>query len=179
VITSSALTPVGTVCWTLQRIWRSLLPSETCTVPLGPRREKSSSHVIGRLLEGGQKSLALGSHRRPRPTKLTQDRAPSAGLDICADHEAYDILMKRTRSRPRRRRGISRIDQPSTRTHGWFVRAGFHKRPDGTYAPRHSKFFGDFSHGGKRRALRAAQDHLAKLERRRTRKGTRTARRAA
>jgi hypothetical protein len=87
--------------------------------------------------------------------------------------------MKRTRSRPRRRRGISRIDQPSTRTHGWFVRAGFYKRTDGTYAPRHSKFFGDVSHGGKRRGLRAAQDFLAKLERRRTKKGARTARRAA
>jgi hypothetical protein len=87
--------------------------------------------------------------------------------------------MKRTRSRPRRRRGISRIDQPSTRTHGWFVRAGFYKRPDGIYAPRHSKFFGDVSNGGKRRALRAARDYLAKLERRRTRKGPRTARRAA
>ena len=87
--------------------------------------------------------------------------------------------MKRTRSRPRRRRGISRIDQPSTRTHGWFVRAGFHKRPDGMYAPRHSKFFGDFSHGGKRRALQAAQEYLEKLERRRTRQGPRRARRAA
>lgn len=87
--------------------------------------------------------------------------------------------MTRTRSRPRRRRGISRIDQPSTRTHGWFVRAGFHTRPDGTNAPRHSKFFGDFSHGGKRRGLRAAQDYLAKLERRQTKKGSRTSRRAA
>jgi len=58
------------------------------------------------------------------------------------------------------------------------MRTGFYKRPDGTYAPRHSKFFGDVSHGGKRRALRAAQDYLAKLERRRTRKRTRTARRA-
>jgi hypothetical protein len=59
------------------------------------------------------------------------------------------------------------------------VRTGFYKRPDGIYAPRHSKFFGDVSHGGKRRGLRAAQEYLAKLERRRTRKGTRTARRAA
>ena len=58
------------------------------------------------------------------------------------------------------------------------MRTGFYKRPDGTYAPRHSKFFGDVSHGGKRRGLRAAQDYLAKLERRRTRKRTRTARRA-
>jgi hypothetical protein len=87
--------------------------------------------------------------------------------------------MKRNPSRPHRRRGISRIDQPSTRTHGWFVRADFYKRPDGTYGPRHRKFFGDVSHGGKRRGLRAAQDYLAKLERRRTRKSTRTARRAA
>jgi hypothetical protein len=30
----------------------------------------------------------------------------------------------------------------------------FYKRPDGVYAPRHSKFFGDVSHGGKRRGPR-------------------------
>jgi hypothetical protein len=72
--------------------------------------------------------------------------------------------MKQTRAQPVRRRGISRIDQRSTRTHGWFVRAGFYKRPDGTYAPRHRKFFGDATHGGKRRALRTAQAYLAKVE---------------
>ena len=69
--------------------------------------------------------------------------------------------MNSTRTRRARRRGISRIDQSSTRTYGWFVRAGFFKRPDGSYAPRHRKFFGDASHGGKRRALRAAQQYLA------------------
>jgi len=69
--------------------------------------------------------------------------------------------MKKTRGRPVRRRGISRIDQPSTRTHGWFVRAEFYKRADSTYAPRHRKFFGDAGYGGKRRALRAAQEYLA------------------
>jgi hypothetical protein len=69
--------------------------------------------------------------------------------------------MSKSRIRPIRRRGISRIDQPSTRTHGWFVRAGFSRRPDGSYAPRHRKFFGDAGHGGKRRALRAAQEYLA------------------
>jgi hypothetical protein len=73
--------------------------------------------------------------------------------------------MKKARSRRKRLRGISRIDQPSTRTFGWFVRAGFYKRRDGTYAPRHRKFFGDLSHGGKRRALRAAQNYLAEVER--------------
>jgi hypothetical protein len=73
--------------------------------------------------------------------------------------------MKKTRPRPVRRRGISRIDQPSTRTYGWFVRTAFYKRPDGSYAPRHRKFFGDASYGGQRRALRAAQQYLAIVER--------------
>ena len=72
--------------------------------------------------------------------------------------------MKRSRSQPVRRRGISRIDQPSTRTYGWFVRVGFYKRRDGSYGPRHRKFFGDVTYGGKRRALRAAQEYLATLD---------------
>jgi len=86
--------------------------------------------------------------------------------------------MKRVRTRSVRRRGISRIDQPSTRTHGWFVRAGFYRRRDGSYVPRHRKFFGDVGNGGKRRALRAAKDYLAKVERSRSKQG-RSARRAA
>ncbi len=73
--------------------------------------------------------------------------------------------MKRTRSRATRRRGISRIDQPSTRTYGWFVRADFYRRRDGSYVPRYRKFFGDVTHGGKRGALRAAQAYLAKVAR--------------
>ena len=88
------------------------------------------------------------------------------------------ILKKKSRSRPIRRRGISRIDQPSTRTHGWFVRAGFHTRADGTSAPRHRKFFGDVGYGGKRKSLKAATAYLAIVTRVR-RKRVRTARRAA
>jgi hypothetical protein len=87
--------------------------------------------------------------------------------------------MTRRPSRRVRRRGISRIDQPSTRTHGWFVRAGFSKRPDGTYAPRHRKFFGDVSHGGKRRALQAAQEYLAIVARPQRKRKSRAVRRAA
>jgi len=87
--------------------------------------------------------------------------------------------MKRTHSQPVRRRGISRIDQPSTRTYGWFVRASFYKRRDGSYVPRHRKFFGDVTYGGKRRALRAAREYLAKVERTRRKKRTRTLRSAA
>jgi hypothetical protein len=52
--------------------------------------------------------------------------------------------------------GISRIDQPEKRTHGFFVRL---TRAGKTYPA----FFGDKTHGGKRRALKAAQKHYRKL----------------
>jgi hypothetical protein len=52
--------------------------------------------------------------------------------------------------------GISRIDQTSTRTHGFFVRVGYHRTKDGAWRPKHRAFFGDASHGGKAKALKAA-----------------------
>lgn len=73
--------------------------------------------------------------------------------------------MTTTRTRTGRRRGISRIDQDSTRTHGWFVRVGYHERRDGGYGPRHTKFFGDIGHGGKRRALEAAEKFITQIAR--------------
>jgi hypothetical protein len=87
--------------------------------------------------------------------------------------------MKKTRAKPVRRPGISRIDQPSTRTHGWFVRVNYRGRRDGSYGPRHQKFFGDATYGGKRKALRAAQAYRAAVEGARGRKRSRVLRRAA
>jgi hypothetical protein len=71
--------------------------------------------------------------------------------------------MKKRKASSSRRRGISRIDQPSKRTHGWFVRVGYHERRDGSYGPRHTKFFGDASHGGKGKALTAAEKFVASV----------------
>jgi hypothetical protein len=85
---------------------------------------------------------------------------------------------KKPRTQTRKYRGISRIDQPSTRTRGWFVRAGFYKLRNGTYAPRHRKFFGDVSHGGKRKSLAAAIAYLAKITRKQSSR-TKKVRRAA
>jgi hypothetical protein len=68
-----------------------------------------------------------------------------------------------TRKRSSRPRGVSRIDQPSTRTFGWFVRVGYHKRRDGSYGPKHTKFFGDAGNGGKKKALAAAEKFLKGL----------------
>ncbi len=94
-------------------------------------------------------------------------------------HRYIELEMRRSSSRRVRRPGISRIDQPSTRTHGWFVRSQFGERADGTYGPRHRKFFGDHSHGGKRRALQAAKQYLALVQRPRAKKKARRMSRAA
>jgi hypothetical protein len=61
--------------------------------------------------------------------------------------------------------GISRIDQPSTRTHGFFVRVGYERTDSGTWRPKHRAFFGDASHGGRNKALRAAEEWLRKIKR--------------
>jgi len=65
------------------------------------------------------------------------------------------ILSRMIRAR-RKTPGISRIDQPEKRTHGYFVRL---VRKGKIYPA----FFADKTHGGKRRALKAAQKHYRKL----------------
>lgn len=52
--------------------------------------------------------------------------------------------------------GISRIDQESTRTHGYFVRVGYHRTKEGAWRPKHRAFFGDAGNGGKEKAFKAA-----------------------
>lgn len=52
--------------------------------------------------------------------------------------------------------GVSRIDQESTRTHGYFVRVGYRRTKEGAWRPKHRAFFGDASHGGKEKAFKAA-----------------------
>jgi hypothetical protein len=59
-------------------------------------------------------------------------------------------------STSKRTPGISRIDQPAKRTHGFFVRVQRRGKI-------HSAFFTDQKHGGRKRALAAAQKHHRKL----------------
>jgi hypothetical protein len=59
-------------------------------------------------------------------------------------------------NRPSKTPGISRIDQPSHRTHGFFVRVSRRGKI-------HSAFFTDKKHGGREPALAAAQAHYLKL----------------
>ena len=73
--------------------------------------------------------------------------------------------VKRRKKPAVRRRGISRIDQESTRTHGWFVRVGYYETKGGSYRAKHTKFFGDVGHGGKAKALKAAERFVASVSR--------------
>jgi hypothetical protein len=59
-------------------------------------------------------------------------------------------------NRPSKTPGICRIDQPSHRTHGFFVRVARKGRI-------HSAFFSDKKHGGRELALAAARAHYLKL----------------
>ncbi len=52
--------------------------------------------------------------------------------------------------------GISRIDQPDRNNFGYYVRVTRH-------GEQYAKFFADRQNGGKRRALRAAREHLNTL----------------
>ncbi|MHA3774456.1 AP2 domain-containing protein [Verrucomicrobiota bacterium sgz303538] len=61
----------------------------------------------------------------------------------------------RTR-RPVAMRGISRIDIPASRTHGWEVRIT-------RRGVAHAKFFADRGHGGKRKALEAAKQERDRI----------------
>ncbi len=59
--------------------------------------------------------------------------------------------------------GICRVEQPSTRTYGYVVRVGHRPSPRG-WRPRFTAYFGDFTHGGKKKALAAATRWLTVLE---------------
>jgi hypothetical protein len=60
--------------------------------------------------------------------------------------------------------GVSRIDQPSTRTFGYFVRFGYRPTPRGT-RPKFTAFFGDATNGGKAKAFKAAVKWLKQVQR--------------
>ena len=86
---------------------------------------------------------------------------------------AKKAATKRRASSSSRSSGISRIDQDSTRTHGYVVRVDY-RQTDTGWRPKHKAFFGDASHGGPRKALAAAESWLGDL-----RKTKKPAKRAA
>lgn len=67
--------------------------------------------------------------------------------------------MSRRSPLPQPSAGISRVDQTSTRTHGYVGRLGYRQTESG-WRPAHKAFFGDASHGGPAGALKAAEAWL-------------------
>ena len=55
-------------------------------------------------------------------------------------------------------KGISRIDSPKNKTHGWYVRVQF-------MGKTHAKFFSDSSNGGREKGLAKAVKHRNQIER--------------
>jgi hypothetical protein len=81
--------------------------------------------------------------------------------------KAAKVALPAPRARRKNRNlppGICRVEQPSTRTYGYVVRVGHRRSPKG-WRPRFTAYFGDFSHGGKKEALAAAEKWLRTLER--------------
>jgi len=103
--------------------------------------------------------MPAASARRRRQTCLTSAVARAVPSPSTFD----DCLMPQTNSRSLPS-GISRIDQETSRTHGYFVRVGYRKTTKG-WRPKASAFFGDASHGGKSSALRAAERWLRTTKR--------------
>jgi hypothetical protein len=72
--------------------------------------------------------------------------------------------MSRRPSLPQPSPGISRVDQKSTRTHGYVGRLGYRQTETG-WRPAFKAFFGDASNGGPAGALKAAEAWLKQARR--------------
>jgi hypothetical protein len=107
-------------------------------VPSKSSRKRSSSRSTSRK----------GAKRKSATSKSAAKRGRSGGVASPARPSA----------------GISRIDQPSRRTHGYFVRVGYRMTSNGS-RPSASAYFGDASHGSRRKAWQAAEAWLKKTRR--------------
>jgi uncharacterized protein YbjQ (UPF0145 family) len=102
---------------------------------------------------GGMSHLPPGSLVRHRRTLGSSDMANRKAK---AGPRGTTAARKAARRKSNLPPGISRIDQESTRTHGYFVRLGYRRTREGAWRPKHRQFFGDVTHGGKAKGLKAA-----------------------
>jgi hypothetical protein len=103
----------------------------------------------------------------PRTAKTSRKSASGRGSSRGGARKAASKSSRRNGGNPspgNPSAGISRIDQESRRTHGYFVRVGY-KMTDAGSRPTASAYFGDASHGGKKKAWEAAEAWLKKARR--------------
>jgi hypothetical protein len=91
--------------------------------------------------------------------KAAPTRRASAPAAPARQRRATAPLATEERKLPRKKPspGISRVDQEATRTHGYAARVGYEKTDTG-WRPRHTRFFGDRTHGNPTKALKAAEE---------------------
>jgi len=87
-----------------------------------------------------------------------------SAAEILLDSRRYLVPAPLIGERLGRPRGVTRIDHPTHRTHGWFVRIGYARLGKNA---RHARLFSDRLHGGIAASLRAALAFRDAVERQR------------
>ncbi len=110
------------------------------------------------------KSAAAGKTAAKTATNSAATRGAAKGATRGAAKSAAAKSGAARKIPTKRSPGISRVDQDSTRTHGWVVRLAYEQTSSG-WRPKHTAYFGDATHGGAVKALAAAEEYLRKLQR--------------
>lgn len=118
--------------------------------------KKAARKTVAKGVKTARKAAKKAAKKTAKTAKKTAKKAASK------KQATRKVAKKRSKSATGTP-GISRIDQPSTRTHGYFVRVGYHRTKDGAWRPKERAFFGDASHGGKPKALKAAEKWLKEV----------------
>lgn len=108
---------------------------------------------------------AVKKAARKATTKAVKRTAKSSMAPAKRARKAAKTATKSTSRKVPSRKipGISRVDQDSTRTHGWVVRLKYEQTPSG-WRPKHTAYFGDATHGSPTKSLAAAEEYLKKLQ---------------
>lgn len=124
-----------------------------CGTGLGKVWDKRHAAAVRQIATGRdttQEHLTSPARGDPAPTNMAAKKKSATKVKKPAKKAA------KRKSGAASVPGVSRIDQDSTRTHGYFVRVGYHRNKEGAWRPKHRAFFGDASHGGKEKAFKAA-----------------------
>jgi hypothetical protein len=113
---------------------------------------------MAKAAKGTRKSTAKKAARKTaRSTMAPAKRAARKATKTAAKSTSRKLPARKIP-------GISRVDQDSTRTHGWVVRLNYEQTASG-WRPKHTAYFGDATHGGPNKSLAAAEEYLKKLQR--------------
>lgn len=125
----------------------------------------------GTAAKKGTRSAAKAA-KRPSTTRAATKRTTTKRATTRTAAKRPPVRRTPAKAAPARKptpdspsRGITRVDQPSRRTHGYVVRLDYRKTPGG-YRPQITRFFPDGRHGSRKAAWVAAEEFLVTASRR-------------